>query len=291
LSVLHIMNSILKVILNSRKSFGLGCAFLMTFGAFSQRSQRHTGMTRSEFGILGGGSYYIGDLNQSHFKNTQFAAQALYRYNIHQRLSFRTNFTYGNIKGADSDAASNFQRNRNLEFKSDLWELASGVELTYMPYEIYHRYYISSVYLMGQLALTRINPKGNLNGNVVELQALATEGQGTSLSDRGKYSRVQLTVPMAIGWRITLGPNVGLNLEYGIRFMFTDYLDDVGSNYYADEGQLAQLNGPLSAEMSNRSLDGNRFERRGDENTRDWYAFAGAGLVFRLGRKTACNTP
>ncbi len=256
--------------------------------SFAQGSSRHNNWSRSEIGLVGGGTYYLGDLNSTQFKNTNVGGQIFYRYNIHSRLSYRANLTYGFVEANDAQSKRAIDQNRNLSFETSLWELGNGIEISYFPYEIGGRKYKSTGYLFAQLALTRINPKTEFNGSMVELQPLATEGQGTDLSDRGRYSKVQLAIPIGFGYRLTLTPNIGLNLEYGIRFLFTDYLDDVGSGSYIDQTLLNNVNGPLSAELSNRSLNGNRFGQRGDATTRDWYVFMGAGLSFRLGRKNTC---
>jgi hypothetical protein len=55
-------------------------------------AQRQNKKSMSEFGFMGGGMYYIGDLNSfQHFKNTNFSGGLLYRYNVHSRLSIRAN--------------------------------------------------------------------------------------------------------------------------------------------------------------------------------------------------------
>lgn len=261
---------------------------ILTSYSWSQKAHRHNGWSRSEIGFMVGGSYYIGDLNQAHFKRTNIAGQLLYRYNINARLAYRLNFTYGKIEAYDSEQKLDFYKNRNLSFQSDLFEFGSGIEVTYFPFEIGNRRYKGTAYLLAELSLTRINPMTEYNGTMIELQPLGTEGQGTELSDRGKYSRIQLGVPLAVGARLSLTPNIGLNIEYGIRFLFTDYLDDVGGYRYADPLLLAAQNGPTSAALSNRSLDGNRFGQRGNRASRDWYTFFGIGLMIRMGGKGNC---
>lgn len=261
---------------------------LLSAISWGQKAYRHNSWSRSEIGFMAGGSYYIGDLNQRHFRNTNPAAQLLYRFNINARLAYRLNFTYGKIEGYDSQQKEAFYQNRNLSFQTDLFEFGSGIEVTYFPFEIGNRRYKGTAYLLAELSLTRINPRTEFNGSLVELQPLGTEGQGTELADRGKYSRIQLGVPLAVGARISLSPNIGLNLEYGIRFLFTDYLDDVGGYRYADPVLLAASNGPTSAALSNRSLDGDRYGQRGNRATRDWYTFFGIGLMIRMGGKGSC---
>lgn len=260
---------------------------LLTGFSFAQRQTR---LSRSELGLMLGGSYYIGDLNaMKHFKNTHFAGGILYRFNIHSRLTFRANFNYGFIEGSDEDAKRDVLRNRNLSFQTKLFELGSGVEFSYFPFQIGHDRYKGTAYLLAELALVRINPTTEYNGEQVELQPLGTEGQGTSLSNKSNYSRTQLAVPLGIGCRISLGKRASIGAEYGIRFLFTDYLDDVGSYRYADPAVLQAENGPLAAALSNRSLDGSRFGRRGNPASRDWYTFFGATLTFRLGNPKNCH--
>lgn len=267
------------------------CLLFSTSSIWAQRAHSRNGWGRSELGVMGGVSYYVGDLNQKHFNNSNLAGQLFYRYNIHSRLAFRANFTYGFIEGYDSESNRDIFVNRNLSFQTDIYELGSGVEFTYFPFEIGNKRYRGTAYLLAELALARINPKTDYNGELLELQPLGTEGQGTSLSDRPKYSRTQLTVPLAVGARLSLGENIALNGEYGLRFMFSDYLDDVHSYRYVDQATLTSESGPLSAALSNRTLDQSRFGQRGNPVSRDWYFFVGIGLSFRLGGNGPCPSP
>lgn len=267
------------------------CACLFSAVLFGQGAHHHNSLSRSEIGILGGGTYYIGDLNQKHFNHTNLAFELMYRYNVHSRFALRANFIYGKVEAYDSESKHDIIVNRNLSFQTPLYELSGGVEFTYLPFEIGHRKYKSTAYVMVDLAATRINPTTDYNGNKVELQPIGTEGQGTSASSRGVYSKTQLAVPFGFGFRFTLTENIGLNLEYGMRFLFTDYLDDVSSSRYADPAIILSENGPIAAELSNRSIDQNRFGRRGDPASRDWYAFTGIGLSIRLGGKNPCPAP
>lgn len=253
-------------------------------------AQRQTKWSRSELGVMVGGSYYIGDLNpMKHFKNTHLAGGLLYRFNIHSRLTFRANFNYGFVEGSDADAKRDLIRNRNLSFETELYELGSGIEFSYFPFQIGHDRYRGTAYLLAELALFHMNPTTDYNGEKVELQPLGTEGQGTSVSNRSNYSRTQLSVPLGIGFRLSLGERASIGGEYGIRFLFTDYLDDVGSYRYADPSVLQSENGPLAAALSNRSLDGSRYGRRGNPASRDWYTFFGLTLTFRLGNPSNCH--
>ena len=250
-------------------------------------SQRQTNKSRSEIGFMVGGSYYLGDLNQyMQFRNTHLAGGLIYRYNVHSRLAIRTTFNYGVVEGDDADAQLSQNQQRNLNFTSTIWELASGTEFNYSPFQIGHNRYKGTAYIFTQLAVFRMNPKTEFNGDEVELRDLGTEGQGTSITSKRKYGHYQLAIPLGIGARVSVGKRASFGGEIGIRKTFTDYLDDVGSDYYADYDRLLAESGPIAAELSNRS--GSRFGRRGDAGTKDWYVFSGISLTFRLGQPDSC---
>lgn len=264
--------------------------FILLLNTLYVYSQRHNFRSLSEVGFMAGGMYYIGDLNPTkHFHRMQPAASLIFRYTIHSRLTFRLNGILGSIEGKDSDNTK-FPSliNRNLSFKSEIYELSSGVEFTYFPHEIGHRKYKSTAYLMLQLGVFHMNPKAVFEGIEYELQPLGTEGQGTELSEAKPYSLTQVAVPVGLGYKVNLGKNASLGVEYGIRFVLSDYLDDVSSETFVDSKKLREINGPIAAGLSNRNIDGSSVNRRGNVGTRDWYAFCGLQFTFRLGNPDRC---
>lgn len=261
---------------------------LIGLTCFTASAQRQTNGSRSELGVLVGGSYYIGDLNRfAHFRNTNLAGGLLYRYNFHSRTTWRTTLIYGEVEAYDSESSWAQQQQRNLNFNSTIWEFASGIEFNYFPFRIGSDRYKGTAYLFAQLGLFRMNPKTDYNGDQIELQPLGTEGQGTSLSSKSRYNKIQLVVPLGIGARVSLGKSASLGIEFGLRKTFTDYLDDVGADTYVDPDLLMAESGPLASELSNRS--GSRFGKRGTSSTKDWYVFSGATLTFRLGKPSNCH--
>lgn len=252
---------------------------------------------KSELGFFVGGSYYTGDLNRmGHFRQVSMGGGAIYRYNVNPRLTLRTTAYVGQIQGDDAKSKNGFYQNRNLNFNSILAEGAFGVEFNYLTYitgrTIGQRYWFSA-YMFTQLAGFYFNPKTEFEGNSYELQPLGTEGQGTSLSNEGNYSRFQVSMPLGLGFKMNLSKKVQFFVEYGIRLTFTDFLDDV-SGTYVDPLELAAINGDVAAQLSDRSLNPmgtsgrNTGMRRGDGAYKDWYAFFGAGLTFKLGQRTKC---
>lgn len=253
----------------------------------SATAQFHTKASRSELGVMIGTSYYIGDLNSfGHFKNPHLAGGLIYRYNVNPRFAVRANFLYGRLSADDAQSKEPIKQARNLNFHTDIYELAAGVEFNYFPFQLGDKNYRATGYILAEIGVFRMNPKTNYNGAEVELQPLGTEGQGTSLSSKKHYSLTQLCIPLGVGAKFSLGERVGLNVEFGVRKTFTDYIDDVGSDSYVDTDVLAAESGPYAAELANRS--GDRYGKRGNSSTKDWYFFAGGMLTIRLGKPAKC---
>lgn len=251
--------------------------------------QQQNNKSRSELGVLIGGSYYLGDLNPTkQFYNTELAYGFMYRYNMHSRLALRFNLLKGSVSASDVDATRAVSINRNLNFGSDIYELAGGLEFNYFPFRIGHDRYRGTAYLLAQVAMFHMNPYTLYNGNEVYLQPLGTEGQGSDLSSKKPYKLNQLSVPLGVGFKLSLGKKASVGGEFGVRKTFTDYLDDVHSDNYVDPVKLAEQNGPLAAELANRTLNGERYGKRGNAATSDWYVFFGATLTFRLGKPNVC---
>jgi hypothetical protein len=237
-----------------------------------------------DVGFFLGGSYYVGDLNPlKHFYMTQPAVGLFYRFNQNKRVAYRGGFNYGVIMGDDSQSDEPDQIQRNLNFKSKLLEFNGIAEFNFWNYRINHN-------------KASFSPMAEVQGKYIELQPLATEGQGTPLNPETKkrYRLTQFTIPFGLGAKLNLSRNVGLSLEWGLRKTFTDYLDDV-SKQYVNPSLLAQEKGPLSAYLSNRSLNNDgSFDmtgtQRGNPFIKDWYSFFGFQISIQVhGRPKPCG--
>lgn len=271
-------------------------AFLILIVGSAYGQTRRSFASRSELGIMLGGSYYTGELNRmGHFQQIEPAGGLIFRYNAHSRLALRLTAFYGNVRGDDSRSPYDFQRNRNLSFRSPIIEVAAGFEFNYFQYEVGNKKYWITSYMFGGIGGFYMNPKANLNGEWVELRPLGTEGQGTALSSKKPYPLTQLAVPMGLGLKMSIGKRVSIGIEYGLRWTFTDYIDDV-SGSYVDPVALAEINGPMAAALSDRSITPLGYEgvntgyRRGDPNNKDWYSFFGLMLTVTLGDPSTCWT-
>jgi len=255
----------------------------------------------NELGGWMGGSYYLGELNPyKQYNCTHLAGGILYRKNINKRIALRLHASYGMVSGADSLSTIAANKNRNLSFRSRIIELGPMIEINFFEYEAgrkigrnYYKNIISPYYFIG-LNYFKMNPQAAFTDDFIDLQSLGTEGQGSELNDKKKYSLNQISIPMGFGLKMSVTPRMNISLEYGIRKTFTDYLDDV-SGKYVDPDDLAELNGALAAHYADQSISSeginfsNEGAMRGNPKTRDWYSFSGIIVTFCLGRTDACK--
>ncbi len=261
---------------------------IVLFFACTLRAQQPNFFSRSEIGVHVGTMFYIGDLNQfKPFYKSKLAGSLVYRFNVHSRMTLRFNATYGNVEADDSDARQALIVNRNLNFKSQIQELAGGLEFHYMPFQFGNRRYIGTAYMITQIGVFHMNPKTEYNGEMIALQSIGTEGQSTTGGSK-PYSRYQLCIPLGLGVKLSLGKFCSFNLDIAIRKTFTDHLDDVGADTYMDAASLEAINGSDAVALSNRSLDGSFQGRRGNSTNKDWYVYAGGMITFRLGKGNNC---
>jgi hypothetical protein len=258
--------------------------FLLPLTLFSQQLR-----TRHQLGVLLGGSYYLGELNQNHFYNTKFAFNAFYRRS-HENLQIaqRYNFSYGQLEAFDSDSDNPFNINRNLMFNTKIFELGYLLEINFKKYDVGAlKKNRSTPYMFLGLTYFYMNPKGILGDEMVELQPLSTEAQGITSS---KYYRHQLAIPFGLGWKANISNRIAIGLEYGLRKTFTDYIDDV-SGVYASPELLFIEKGETSAVMSNRSLDGANKTglQRGNSKNKDWYAIFGFTITYQIKQNCGCS--
>lgn len=246
----------------------------------------------NEIGLSAGVSYYVGDLNPiGHFRFPHPAGGIFYRRNFNWHWSIRAGFTYMKVSARDSLGTYDFQRYRNINFESHLFEAQFLCEFNFFPYKPGElKKYRWTPYLFLGVAGYYFAPQTEYNGELVALDALGTEGQFITGNSVGRYSRFQPAIPFGIGFKVNLSERFSLGFEYGFRILFTDYLDDV-STVYPDMGELLLVSGQAAVDLSDPSYSGgppNSGFQRGFARTKDWYAFLGVSLVYNIRDKQEC---
>jgi hypothetical protein len=239
-----------------------------------------------------GVSYYGGEFNPSakmiHLKPS---GSAHLRWALSKRHAFKVGYSFFRIEGDDSKGKYENFTDRNLYFRNDIHEISAIGEVNFREYKPCDmRDSPWTPYLFAGIGVFRMNPKGYYNDNLIELQPLGTEGQGSGLSTREKYRLTQISIPIGVGLRINMNESSTISFQYGLRMTFTDFLDDV-SGYYVNNAALAAQNGVVSAAMADKRNDEARQlgALRGNPNTKDYIFQGSVCLSIKLKGPKICD--
>lgn len=250
----------------------------------------HISFSQVHLGLFGGIGNYQGDLINSAYigKLTRVAAGITGEYELSSKLSLRAGLTFAQVAGDDQYNSKDYLKLRNINFESNIVELSMVAQ--YYTFGFENRRW--SPYVFGGLAVYHFNPYIlTVDDEKIFLKPLSTEGQGLpGYPDSKPYSLTQLALPFGVGVKFALNDNIRIGAEVGLRKLFTDYLDDISTNY-ADENDLRAERGDLSVQVAYRGDevpggDPNypaKGAQRGGVNQKDWYYLTGLTLSFRLG--------
>jgi len=237
-----------------------------------------------EAGFNGGGSNFIGDVGPYRVDIPRgYHGGLLLRYNFNRYWSFRLQGNYGMISAEDANSNLAERVERNLGFRSEIWELYAAAEFNFFEFQtgtkMNHTPYINAGF-----GIFSFNPQARFNGSWVDLRPLRTEGQGTSAGAGSPYATASSFFVFSLGYKWSIGSFTSIALESSFRNTYTDYLDDV-SGYYAEPIILREEVSELSATLADRSLNQSNKENilRGDPTNRDWYIFTGVTMQFKFG--------
>ncbi len=243
----------------------------------------------TEIGWNVGMSSYLGDLQPKFFTYDQ-PSESIgmhIRHNITSNLAIRGLVNYGHVQGADSKSFDQGHILRNLSFRSYILEFGGVMEVNCLPFDKYNtknkkyrRYFNFTPFFFGGVNVFHFNPKALYKNEWVELEPLHTEGQS--------YSLTQIAIPFGFGFKHQLSRHVGLQMEFGFRKTFTDYLDDVSTNY-PDLNKMA-LNNPTAADLSFRGDEipenpqtfPGAGTQRGLSSNMDWYIINNISVTYKI---------
>lgn len=247
-------------------------------------------------GVALNGLNYYGDLAPTPKKistDLGFTRPGLGLTFVHRfgpRYQLQASFLYGTLRGSDVGSAdpgdlSNgvFRYQRNLSFRNNIKELSAVAvfdlfenQATYISRTKWTPYAYLGAAVFHNNPQAKV-PATDLAGNPfpnagewISLQPLGTEGQYADLAETDvnygiePYSRIQFAIPFGIGARLRLNEVLDLSGEFGFRYLFTDYVDDVSHNYV----NLDLLASDLARAMSYRTN-----EVRGDPPNDDGISY------------------
>ena len=183
-------------------------------------------------------------------------------------LAVRAELLFGQLKSSDYQVADPkndeaiYRYARNLHFRNNIqdFSLVSTYDFFSNPGTVMFRMGFTP-YIFAGISVFHHNPKG-----LVPENAMLTPGDSIHLPEAGQwvslrklhtegvensYSAFQISIPFGLGARFRLNQFMDLEAEMSYRYLFTDYIDDVSTNY-VDKGTLES---DLARVMSDRSME------------------------------------
>ena len=191
----------------TKKLFFRGLLALVFFQFFTSKNAV---AQRFEFGAGVGALNYKGDLNpQLNPLLSRPGTQLLFRYNFSMALVGRANLVLGNLVGDGSISPNVYvSKMQPNTFKTNLVEFSALGEYNFFNFRNpKNRFIFGSPYLFGgpSLFISNTDP----------------------VEKNGSVSLVQPSILVGLGYKQQLNQYWNAGIEFGGRFLFTDYLDNV----------------------------------------------------------------
>jgi len=261
----------------------LSILLFIILGACDAGAQRY--FTALEVGVSAGGSEYFGDLNQHYgFREIHPAGGMYGRERLNSYIAVKGGFYYTKVGYDDKYSNDPYQKLRNLNFKSDIFEASLQAEFNFFAFITGDKLHRFTPYLTGGIGGFYFNPYTTYNGIKYDLQQLGTEGQNAGYSDR-KYTTTSICFPVGAGVKIWIKGGVNLTFEITDRLTTTDYMDDVSSTYVGidkfPKNSVAAALQDRSVEVSNVPL-GRPGKQRGNTASKDQYMMGLVSITFNF---------
>lgn len=276
-----------------------------------------------ELGFHLSSSQFLGDLGgtsglgrafvyDTDIESTRPAIGISTRYSVGGHYSFRLDFSYVYLSGNDRFAGEDFSATqkeesagwfrfyRNLQFRNQLFEIAPMFQYTPFNIKLSGNLYTKekenrlSIYGLIGTGVLFHNPQAYYEGEWVNLRPLHTEGQDW-VEGRPHYGVAQFFIPLGIGVQWDHDHNFVLSIELRHQITFTDYLDDVSTNYISPklfEANLSPEQALLAQSLARRSAEQDPDEQygyisapeeqRGNPSNNDSYYLLSVRLAFYL---------
>lgn len=188
-----------------KKLTGILLLILVSLSVSGQRS--------ADYGIYGGVTSYLGDINTNRlFYRPLPAGGIFYRFNLNPRQSIRANILLGSLQANDLDFNNNFQQTRNQSFSGPVAEGAVQFEFNFLPYSTQGKRWNYTPYIAAGIGIAYLN---------------TTSSSSTPLLNDKPFQPV---IPFSLGFKINIYKNLGIEAEYGFRKTFYDKFDGLKDN-------------------------------------------------------------
>ncbi len=214
--------------------------FIFILGLTKLNAQIH------EVGVFFGGSNYIGEVGKTNYINpNELAYGIIYKWNKSPRHAWRISYTQSKITANDLDSDVPGRKKRGYNFENNIKEVSLGMEFNFFEFNLHQFDRIITPYIYTGLCYTNYDELYVING-----------------ASKIDINRGEFAIPMTVGVKSNITPNIILGFEVGARYTKTDNLD----------GSLPK----------NEDLEPLKF---GNINSNDWYVFSGFTLTYTFGEK------
>jgi hypothetical protein len=186
-----------------KKITGILLLILLSLSVSGQRS--------ADYGIFGGATSYLGDINTNRlFYRPRPAGGLFYRFNLNPRQSIRANILLGSLQANDLDFNNSYQQTRNQSFSGPVAEGAVQFEFNFLPYSTQGKRWNYTPYIAAGIGIAYLNTSSNT----------------VPINDKP----FQPIIPFSLGFKINIYRNLGIEAEYGFRKTFYDKFDGLKDN-------------------------------------------------------------
>jgi hypothetical protein len=215
----------------------------------------------ADIGVWGGTSMYLGDMDETNPLqplNPNFGGY--FRYNFNSRVGLRAMFLTGNY--SDEGLIENV----NTSFSKGVQDFSLQVEINFLKYILGVEKTPYSAYITAGIGVAYFPYDLDSTG-------IATIASFNPQHNKGTYplneSVMTPTFPFGIGFKYSLGQKLGIGIEYQMRKMFSDKLDNLDDplayNVYNADGSVKE-------EITYTDLIHNN----------DWSGYLGIHLTYKI---------
>lgn len=225
-------------------------AVVLTVSGFAQKS--------ADIGIWGGTSTYFGDIKEAppiQTFNLNFGA--FFRYNFNARVALRTQFLTGSF------AADGMVEDVPFQFKKNAQDVSFMMEINYLKYILGEKKTPFTPYILGGFGVMYFPYKVDSLG-LVTIREINRDYPGNIVEE----SVIAPALAFGFGIKFSVGPRMGVGIEYQMRKLFDDRFDD--------------LDDPLSFETVNSEGVTETIKYTDFLHNNDWPGYLGINVTYKI---------
>ncbi len=165
-----------------------------------------------EVGLRAGLANYRGELAPMfNIITPGLHAGIFYRYNPSSEIALKIGGSFSQISADDQNSQDAFAVARDYRFQTNIWELSGQIEYNFLDFR-------QSI---------RTDPQ---DWTPYLFAGFGVYKMEARLNPQPQYKTINPLLSMGLGLKTILGERWNIGLEFGARFAFTDYLDDLGAD-------------------------------------------------------------